>query len=112
MWNVPIHLEQFLSMANGQAKTRLFSARDYQYFCETYQTAIESTGPYYEEADAGTVANAYGYAATTAAWGIYRKSTGEIHWEVKRVRANNRHAPCVYYGGERGYHKAYREGQV
>jgi hypothetical protein len=66
--------QKFLHECNGNRRTRLFDAEDYQLY-KTYlrkaRKALRSGEPFYEVHHAGTVPKAYKYRAETSAWCIW-----------------------------------------
>ena len=105
---------KFLQQTNGTTKTRKFSSSDYVDFCkavvEAFKKAKEKES-YCTEGNAGYVAKAYKYPATTAQWGVYVDPTSfEVKIKLGRVACNG-HVTCAYYGGERQYKSDWRKAR-
>ena len=103
-------LAEFLSMANGRARKRLFDESDYDSFRFAASEAAIANGPVYVENNTGGVANNYGSTTTTARWGVWRMPSGRVEFIVDRPRISGRSVGCAYHGGERSYLKMYRTG--
>jgi hypothetical protein len=106
--------------ANGEGRhrvrTRTFDLRDYARLrsahAEASQFALAGMA-YYASDDAGSVANAYKYPATSAQWGVWVDPQNlDVVVCVERAPCNNRHVRCAYPGGERSYRKDFREAVV
>ena len=107
-----ITIDQFFADTNGAARTRTFSQRDYELLLDIVQDAECAAAhkqPYYWEHNAGTVANAYKYPASTARMGAYTSPSGEVHVFADRVRISGPSCPCIFHGGRRSYDKWFRE---
>lgn len=104
--------ERFFSRTNGRCRARVFDASDLASFKEALlYAAIASIEkrPFYCEDNAGGITNNYGYATTTARWGVYTTPEGAVIAIADRVKVFGRSAPCVFHGGERSYFKWFRE---
>ena len=103
----------FLEAANGTARTRTMNGLDYRLFCSHLRKARRAARQgrsYFEDRDAGAVANAYRYPATTARWGVWvDPQTHDVCITVRRVSCNNSHATRAYSGGERQYNADWRK---
>jgi len=104
--------EDFLSAANGRARTRLFDEDDYAAFALACLEAAEAASqgePYYATGDAGGTCSSYDYKTTTAQWGTWVTPELKVHHVVHRqVAGGSRHVKCPYYGGERSYRADFR----
>jgi hypothetical protein len=106
---------EFLTTANGRARTRLFTATDYVRFATACADAIvcaHARLPFYRADDAGGMANKYAWWTTTARWAVWTTNAGEVVTEVGRVEIHGQHVPCAYFGGERQYRCDFRHGVV
>lgn len=107
--------EQFLQCANGKARTRLFDSRDYMYHVQDVVkagVAAEDKRPFYSDENAGGVANAYGATTTTARRGVYVDPVSMAVVEVvDRVQVSGRNVKRIWYGGEQGYNRAWRDAR-
>lgn len=98
--------DMFFRLANGKCRTRLFDEDDLELFRESCADAMlcaVNKSPYYIDHDAGGVANAYGYATTTAKFGIYTTPDGSVRVFVGRQPARRNGAACFFYGGAAAY---------
>jgi hypothetical protein len=104
--------QEFLRNANGRARRRLFDGGDYLAFCEALDEASAAAArgePYYWETNAGGVANSYGSVTSSARAGVYTTPDGTVITVVDRATVGGRSVPCIRHGGERAYHKWFRE---
>ena len=107
--------EQFLEKANGRARTRLFGASDYAQHVSDVAAAgqaAQEQRPFYSDENAGGVANAYHATTTTARRGAYVDPVSMAVVEVvDRVQVSGRSVKRVWYGGEQGYNRAWRDAR-
>ena len=108
--------EEFLARTNQRCRQRLFGEREYQAFLCAVAGAEIAAGEvlgYYEENNAGGVANAYKNTTTTARWGVYvDPTTKQVVTVVDRCQVSGPNVKCVRNGGERAYHKAWRDARA
>jgi hypothetical protein len=107
--------KQFFESANGDCKTRLFDESDYENYCVAIHTARKHQKkgePFYREDSAGGVANSYKYPTTTARWYVFISAEGTLCHGAERVFVRGPNVPCAFHGGERAYHKHFRESRV
>lgn len=108
----------FMREANGRARARRLSERDYLRYLRAYERAQEhatdgeGSQAYYRDADAGSVVDTHGHATTTAQWGVWTTNAGAVVSVVGRVHIYGPSVPPAFYGGERSYLQAFREGNV
>ena len=92
----------FLTKANGNKRTRLFSQEDYHRFCRAFGAAREAASegkPYYEEDDEGAVSKSYGYWADTAQWAVWvEPETLEVIVHIGRAKCVD-NVSCARHGG-------------
>jgi len=106
MKHIPTY-EEFLHACNLKARVRTFGKYSYEAFLEAIQEAEKCAKQklyFYAEDNAGSVANAYKYVATTASWGVWvDPDTYEVVSFFGRVRANG-NVKCARSGGIRTYY--------
>lgn len=105
---------EFLSTCNGKCRERTFNASDYVAFRRAIrcaQCAVKNGKPCYKSDDAGSVATAYKYSATSARWGVWVDPEHTIVLTVfGRIQTCNNHVKCAYDGGERAYKREWSAG--
>lgn len=107
--------EEFFLLANERAKVRIFEERDYNAYCEAYQKAEKAAingQPYYADANAGGVANSYGYRTSSARWGVWVTNDKEVEDKVDRYSICSSWVSHSYPWGERKYFSDFRKGKV
>ena len=107
--------EQFLQWANGKARTRLFGSSNYAEHISDVAAAgvaAQEKRPFYTEDNTGGVANAYHATTTTARRGVYVDPiTFAVVEVVDRVPVSSRSVKRIWYGGEQGYNRAWRDAR-
>lgn len=108
-------LKAFLTICNGKARRRIFDEADYKTFCEAYAAAMfkaKERKAFYNNDNAGAVANSYGNTTTTALWGVWTTPDGEVRYVLRRPLICGRSVPCAYFGGSRQYLADFYSGRV
>lgn len=102
--------KRFFELTNGKCRSRIFTQGDYDLFADSLATAhilAMKKQPYYNEDNAGGVANSYRYKTTTARWCVFSRPDGSVSVILGRTPVYGRSVPCAFHNGERGYMKTY-----